>query len=291
MFVKIIELCKLKGKETRAEPEVSSVSKASGGSSEHINKLPPPVPVQEEEEQEEEAPEWLDVLLRTKFWGQCKQHWDASRAEVCIFCLRCRQVLCPRCSHDEPGHRLLKVRRYMYRSVVLARDLQDLNVDVSRVQTYIVNGQKGVHLRPMRRSPQFKPHVETPRCLSCFCWLRSAPNIFCSLSCKVGVDISQDDFSGPEAERRHKQTLGIVVESSPQQSIPQPFDASPVRNEDATMVEAECGQVQTNATESESSAVGDADEVIPKVTKFNVDIHSLRRRVRKQAAPQRAPFF
>ncbi|XP_052145782.1 uncharacterized protein LOC127765023 [Oryza glaberrima] len=252
---------KLKGKETRAEPDVSSVSKASGGSSEHINKLPPPVPVQEEEE----APEWLDVLLRTKFWGQCKQHWDASRAEVCIFCLSCRQVLCPRCSHDEPGHRLLKVRRYMYRSVVLARDLQDLNVDVSRVQTYIVNGQKGVHLRPMRRSPQFKPHV--------------------------GVDISQDDFSGPEAERRHKQTLGIVVESSPQQSIPQPFDASPVRNEDATMVEAECGQVQTNATESESSAVGDADEVIPKVTKFNVDIHSLRRRVRKQAAPQRAPFF
>jgi hypothetical protein len=129
----------LKGKETRAEPEVSRVSKASGGSSEHINKLPPPVPVQEEEEQEEEeqeeeAPEWLDVLLRTKFWGQCKQHWDASRAEVCIFCLRCRQVLCPRCSHDEPGHRLLKVRRYMYRSVVLARDLQDLNVDVSRVQ-------------------------------------------------------------------------------------------------------------------------------------------------------------
>ncbi|BAS83051.1 Os03g0225400 [Oryza sativa Japonica Group] len=120
----------LKGKETRAEPEVSSVSKASGGSSEHINKLPPPVPVQEEEE----APEWLDVLLRTKFWGQCKQHWDASRAEVCIFCLRCRQVLCPRCSHDEPGHRLLKVRRYMYRSVVLARDLQGLNVDVSRVQ-------------------------------------------------------------------------------------------------------------------------------------------------------------
>ncbi|KAF0912595.1 hypothetical protein E2562_015284 [Oryza meyeriana var. granulata] len=267
--------------------EITAVTKGSGTGSEHIDKLPPPLPAKEEEE----APEWLRVLLRTRFWGQCKQHWDANRAEVCLFCLRCCEVLCPRCSHDEPGHRLLKVRRYMYRSVILAKDLQDLNVDVSRIQTYIVNGQKGVHLRPMRRSPQFKPHLETPRCLSCFCWLRSAPNIFCSLSCKVGVDVAQDDFSGPEAERRHKQVLGNVLESPPQQSSPQPFDASPVGDEDAIMAEVECGQVQANATDSASSAVGDADELIPEATKINVDIHSLRRRSRKQAEPQRAPFF
>uniref|UniRef100_J3LLJ4 PLATZ transcription factor family protein n=1 Tax=Oryza brachyantha TaxID=4533 RepID=J3LLJ4_ORYBR len=182
----------------------------------------------------------------------------------------------------------------MYRSVVLAKDMQDLNVDVSRIQTYVVNGQKGVHLRPMRRSAQFKPHADTPRCLTCFCWLRSAPNRFCSLSCKVGVDISQDEFSGPEAERRHRQVLGNVMESPPLlQNPPRPFDASPVEDEDAIMAEAERGQVQTNATESASSAVAAAaaDEIMAEAPVINVDPHSLRRRSRKQAEPQRAPFF
>uniref|UniRef100_A0A0D9VRF6 B box-type domain-containing protein n=1 Tax=Leersia perrieri TaxID=77586 RepID=A0A0D9VRF6_9ORYZ len=282
---------KLKDKEITTEQKVSSVSKGSGAGNNEHSKLPPPRALPGVEQ---ETPEWLRVLLQTGFWGQCKQHWDAtSRAEAkCLFCLSCYQVLCQRCKHDEPGHRVLKVRRYMYRSVVLAKELQDLNVDVSRIQTYIVNGQKGVHLRPMRRSPQFKPHAETPRCSSCLCWLRSAPNIFCSLSCKFGIDVSQDDFSGSEAERRHKQVLGNVLESPPHQSTPRPIDASLVGDEDVIMPEAECVQVQTNVTESASSAVGDAnDSIMPEATKINVGIPSLRRRARKQAAPHRAPFF
>ncbi|XP_040378781.1 uncharacterized protein LOC102709162 [Oryza brachyantha] len=226
------------GKEITADE--AGGSKGSGPGCEHVNKLPPPLSAEEEAA----APEWLRVLLRTKFWGQCKQHVDASRSEECIFCLRCCKVLCPHCDHAEPGHRLLKVRRYMYRSVVLAKDMQDLNVDVSRIQ--------------------------------------------------VGVDISQDEFSGPEAERRHRQVLGNVMESPPLlQNPPRPFDASPVEDEDAIMAEAERGQVQTNATESASSAVAAAaaDEIMAEAPVINVDPHSLRRRSRKQAEPQRAPFF
>ncbi|KAG8096955.1 hypothetical protein GUJ93_ZPchr0013g34410 [Zizania palustris] len=194
----------------------------------------------------EEAPEWLRVLLLTSFWGQCPEHWEASRAEVCLFCIVCHEVVCPHCTHDEPGHRLLKVRRYIYRSVVLAKDMQDLNVDVSRVQSYIVNGQKGVHLRPMRRSMQFKPPTGTPCCLTCLCWLHSAPNTFCSLACMV---------EGP---------FEALLEA--------------VQQEDAVTV---------NVPESESLAVGGGgggDE-------SSSDAHSFRRRPRKQAEPQRAPFF
>ncbi|KAL5211037.1 hypothetical protein ABZP36_006660 [Zizania latifolia] len=264
-------------------------------------------PTEEAAVVEEDAPEWLRVLLLTSFWGQCPEHWEASRAEVCLFCIVCHEVVCPHCTHDEPGHRLLKVRRYIYRSVVLAKDMQDLNVDVSRVQSYIVNGQKGVHLRPMRRSAQFKPPPGTPRCLSCFCWLRCAPNAFCSLACKVDLDVSQDDFSGPEAERRHKQVQGHLLEAAPHhpQSPMQPnvqgsvleLGAAPhqsprqlrpfealleaVQQEDAVMV---------NVPESESSAVGGGDEAVPG-DKIGTDTHSFRRRARKQAEPQRAPFF
>ncbi|KAG8096956.1 hypothetical protein GUJ93_ZPchr0013g36089 [Zizania palustris] len=230
----------------------------------------------------EEAPEWLRVLLLTSFWGQCPEHWEASRAEVCLFCIVCHEVVCPHCTHDEPGHRLLKVRRYIYRSVVLAKDMQDLNVDVSRVQSYIINGQKGVHLRPMRRSAQFKPPTRTPRCLTCLCWLRSAPNEFCSLACKVDLDVSQDDFSGPEAERRHKHVQGHLSEAAPHQpvqpNVEGPFEAllEAVQQEDVVMV---------NVPELESLAVGGGGD------KSSSDAHSFRRRPRKQAEPQRAPFF
>ncbi|WVZ94469.1 hypothetical protein U9M48_040356 [Paspalum notatum var. saurae] len=75
-----------------------------------------------------------------------------------------------------------------------------LNIDVSRIHTYVINGRNVVCLRPMNRSKQFRPQAGTPRCLTCDCWLRNVPHLFCSLTCKEKVDVSQDDFPGPEAE-------------------------------------------------------------------------------------------
>ena len=58
--------------------------------------------------------------------------------ERCVFCLDCYEVTCPHCRHDEPGHhRHLKVRRYVYRSAVLASDMQTLGIDVSKIQVCI----------------------------------------------------------------------------------------------------------------------------------------------------------
>jgi hypothetical protein len=90
------------------------------------------------EGQEENTASWVDVLLRTKFWEPC--HWGhkvENRAEGCNFCTKCYEVFCPHCTHDEPGYHLLKVRRYVYRSVILAKDMQELNVDVSRIQVCV----------------------------------------------------------------------------------------------------------------------------------------------------------
>ena len=89
-----------------------------------------------DEEEEEERPDWLNVLLSTNFWAPCIEHAAENRAEKCMFCLHCYNLSCPHCTHDQdmPGHRLLKIRRYVYRSVVLAKDMLDLNIDVSRIQ-------------------------------------------------------------------------------------------------------------------------------------------------------------
>jgi hypothetical protein len=96
------------------------------------------VPVGELEGEEENTAAWVDVLLRTKFWETCHRgHQVQNRAEGCNFCIECHEVFCPHCTHDEPGHRLLKVRRYVYRSVVLDKDMQVLNVDVSRIQVCV----------------------------------------------------------------------------------------------------------------------------------------------------------
>jgi hypothetical protein len=79
---------------------------------------------------EEDATKWLSVLLQTKFWWPCNEH----RAEMSLLCLYCFEVVCPHCTHNEPGHRLLKVRRYTYRSIILIKDMHDLDVDVRMIQ-------------------------------------------------------------------------------------------------------------------------------------------------------------
>ncbi|PAN49269.1 hypothetical protein PAHAL_9G437900 [Panicum hallii] len=231
----------------------------------------PAVVTVDEEEDEEERPEWLNVLLSTNFWEPCMEHAAENRAEKCMFCLHCYNVFCPHCTHDMPGHRLLKIRRYVYRSVVLAKDMLDLKIDVSRIQTYIINGQKVVHLRPMNRSKLFRPQPGTPRCLTCDCWLRTWPNLFCSLTCEGELDVSQDDFSGPEAERRYRSLQTNMLGENPYEEPPseEPAPEPEAQEEHPAPEVAEQGDEPPAAAQD----------------------HSFRRRGRKQVEPTRAPFF
>ncbi|OEL18757.1 hypothetical protein BAE44_0020224, partial [Dichanthelium oligosanthes] len=163
--------------------------------------------------EEEEKPAWLNVLLNTNFWEPCNEHAIENRAEKCMFCLHCYNVSCPHCTHDVPGHHLLKVRRYVYRSVVLAKDMQYLNIDVSRIQ-----GE---------------------------------------------VNVPQDDFSGPEAERRYRSLQTNMLGEGPSEE-PQP----PEPQEDH-VPEVEHGNELPVATQD----------------------RSFRKLGRKLGKPERAPFF
>uniref|UniRef100_A0ACD5Y3I4 Uncharacterized protein n=1 Tax=Avena sativa TaxID=4498 RepID=A0ACD5Y3I4_AVESA len=172
----------------------------------------------DEEAQEEEAPDWLKVLIRARFWRECRVHGHDKtlrRAEESVFCVHCFKVICPHCRHaeEEPTHRLLKIRRYVFRSVVSINDMKRLGVNVSHIQTYKCNGHEVVHLRPMRRSSGLRAPKETPRCLTCDCLLHTWPNRLCSLSCKHRIRreaaASDDDLSGPGRASRRLARRGV----------------------------------------------------------------------------------
>uniref|UniRef100_A0ACD5Y446 Uncharacterized protein n=1 Tax=Avena sativa TaxID=4498 RepID=A0ACD5Y446_AVESA len=158
----------------------------------------------EEAAQEKEAPDWLKVLIRARFWRECRVHRHDKtlrRVKESVFCVHCFKVICPHCRHaeEEPTHRLLKIRHYVFRSVVSINDMKRLGVNVSHIQAYKCNGHEVVHLRPMRRSAGHKAPKETPRCLTCDCLLLTWPSRLCSLSCKIRKEAptSDDDISGP----------------------------------------------------------------------------------------------
>nr|CAB3501531.1 unnamed protein product [Digitaria exilis] len=79
-------------------------------------------------------PAWLKALVRTRFWEPCDEHRGVTRGQRSLFCVHCYEAMCPHCRHHEPGHHLLKIRRYGYRSVVDANDMKALGVDVSNLQ-------------------------------------------------------------------------------------------------------------------------------------------------------------
>ncbi|KAK3139923.1 hypothetical protein QOZ80_5AG0392710 [Eleusine coracana subsp. coracana] len=261
--------------------------------------------------EEEDMPPWLHVLLRTRFWEPCSRgHAEENRAEDCMFCLHCYEVFCPHCTHDMPNHRVLKVRRYVYRSVVLVKDMQELKTDVSRIQPYIINGQKGIHLRPLKRSCYFRPSAGAPPCKTCGCWLRCTPNIFCSLTCKEKADVSSDDFSGPEAEHRYKSIQkhhlahAHPVETNeqhqpaaePDQGVEaglQPQPVEPDHGVEAGLHHQPAEPDHGAEAEAEPAALDLAEEtlVVNTLELLQENMRSFRTRPRKQGKPQRAPFF
>ncbi|KAL6888825.1 hypothetical protein ACP4OV_009851 [Aristida adscensionis] len=148
---------------------------------------------------ERAPPPWLQLLLLTTFFEDCPEHQgtgssSAARSPTAcnFFCTTCAvgRALCAACV--TAGHRLhqvIQIRKSSLHNVVRVSELGRL-LNVSMVQTYIVNGERVVFLNPRPATGHGKPFAG--RCQTCERGIQDVNCCFCSLGCKVeGMD---DDF-------------------------------------------------------------------------------------------------
>ncbi|CAL4956345.1 unnamed protein product [Urochloa decumbens] len=149
------------------------------------------------------VPPWLELLLATPFFLNCRSHLLSSRSECNLFCVECEAppaAFCYYCRSDHHStHRVIQIRRSSYHDVVKVSDLEGI-LDISDVQTYVINSARVVFLN---ERPQLR--ISGPSSYNCETCNRALLNEFrfCFLGCnlrgiKKDMNMTSDAANGSE---------------------------------------------------------------------------------------------
>ncbi|KAF3788464.1 Uncharacterized protein EJ110_NYTH08722 [Nymphaea thermarum] len=159
---------------------------------------------EEEEEEVEEAPwpRWLKPLLQTSFFTNCNFHGEPNN----MYCLDCMNgALCSSCLIPHRDHHFIQIRRSSYHDVIRVSEIQKV-LDISGVQTYVINGARVVFLN---QRPQLRPaKAVSNTCRICDRSLLDS-SYYCSLGCKASTFLYwffQLKITGTSGSHRRKQS-------------------------------------------------------------------------------------
>ncbi|RWR75091.1 hypothetical protein CKAN_00345600 [Cinnamomum micranthum f. kanehirae] len=111
-------------------------------------------------------PEWLDLLLQSKFFTPCLNlnHEELRKGEINVFCIDCKVCLCQHCLATplHLGHKQLQIRRYMYRDVVKIDDMQKL-MSCSRVMVLYERENNGCDTFELSQMIEMEMEVEVEK--------------------------------------------------------------------------------------------------------------------------------